>query len=748
MQTLADTQILPSGFISLQPGKHQDLLAAGYILRCMLTDESRLDLLYKDGDEALEVVIGFLVFDAQVLATFRRLLSKAEQVLAKEKDDAEFIREMSLYSMFSDVSIQVTLRRLAKRSPVQYRKLLQTSLEFIELTLAEKCSQGLDELRSFSQVFNLEQEERKLLEYLICKDKVLYFPGVLESFIGYTLPCALDFIAAMINVPIKQLHGLIDSDTALSRRGLLIADDDADSIAETLQMTDVMRFYLKQPDLSPQDLQKKIAPPLPAGTFTAAHFAHVQNEWDDLQACLQGAMACSAPGINILLYGQPGTCKTELAKGLVTALGVSGLEVCRQDETGKPLTTRQRIASMLAVQNMLGARRDVVLIFDEIEDLFGSGLDAGEELNFSRTVSKGWMTRALESNPIPVIWIANQIQQIDPAYLRRFQYHLRMKALPAQARGEMVESYFTGLPVSLALRQLLADTSDLTAGDLQSAAQFARLCVAAGKTGVLDAMVRRQLLQALQAGGRKVLLGGPAGSAGYDLQFLNLSMERPVAELVAAIKARGQGKLFLYGVPGTGKTCLANYLAQQMDIPVLRYAASDLLGMYVGETEAKIAAMFETASQDPCVLFLDEADSFFRSRANATRSWEVSQVNELLQKMEDFQGIFICATNLFQDLDPAVLRRFAFKIEFLPLLADQRLALFIRDALHGADDLLTNPMRQAVLQMDGLTPGDFQVVRQQNHLFATELSPDNWLKMLSKELAGKQQGKRSIGFCS
>jgi SpoVK/Ycf46/Vps4 family AAA+-type ATPase len=67
------------------------------------------------------------------------------------------------------------------------------------------------------------------------------------------------------------------------------------------------------------------------------------------------------------------------------------------------------------------------------------------------------------------------------------------------------------------------------------------------------------------------------------------------------------------------------------------------------------------------VLLLDEADSFLRSRRLAERNYEVTEVNEMLQGMERFAGVFICTTNLFEDLDEAALRRFTFKIRFHPL---------------------------------------------------------------------------------
>ena len=81
--------------------------------------------------------------------------------------------------------------------------------------------------------------------------------------------------------------------------------------------------------------------------------------------------------------------------------------------------------------------------------------------------------------------------------------------------------------------------------------------------------------------------------------------------------------------------------------------------------------MFAAARQQNAVLVLDEADSFLSDRRGARQSWEVTQVNELLTQMEAFDGIFICTTNLMEKLDPASLRRFAFKVRFDPMTPDQ-----------------------------------------------------------------------------
>ena len=72
--------------------------------------------------------------------------------------------------------------------------------------------------------------------------------------------------------------------------------------------------------------------------------------------------------------------------------------------------------------------------------------------------------------------------------------------------------------------------------------------------------------------------------------------------------------------------------------------ASDLLSCWVGATEQNIARAFEEARKDDAVLLIDEADSFLQDRRGAGHSWEVTQVNEVLTQMENFEGVFIATT--------------------------------------------------------------------------------------------------------
>ena len=89
-------------------------------------------------------------------------------------------------------------------------------------------------------------------------------------------------------------------------------------------------------------------------------------------------------------------------------------------------------------------------------------------------------------------------------------------------------------------------------------------------------------------------------------------------------------------------------------------------------------AAFERAEADGAILLIDEVDSFLQERKGAEKSWEVTQVNEMLTQMESFGGLFIASTNLMDGLDAASLRRFDLKVRFDYLRPDQAWALLDR----------------------------------------------------------------------
>ncbi len=132
--------------------------------------------------------------------------------------------------------------------------------------------------------------------------------------------------------------------------------------------------------------------------------------------------------------------------------------------------------------------------------------------------------------------------------------------------------------------------------------------------------------------------------------------------------SRGRGLSALFsGPPGTGKTMAAEVIARELDLDLYSIDLSQVVSKYIGETEKNLHGLFSEAQTSHAILFFDEADALFGKRSevkDAHDRYANIEVGYLLQKMEEYEGIAILATNLRQHLDEAFVRRMQFIVEF------------------------------------------------------------------------------------
>lgn len=178
-------------------------------------------------------------------------------------------------------------------------------------------------------------------------------------------------------------------------------------------------------------------------------------------------------------------------------------------------------------------------------------------------------------------------------------------------------------------------------------------------------------------------------------------------------------RALFYGPPGTGKTLTAALLAKVSEREVYRVDLAMVVSKYIGETEKNLSRVFDAASYKDWILFFDEADALFGKRT-ATQSSNDRHANQLtgylLQRIEDFPGTVILATNLKANMDEAFTRRFQNMVEFTLPGPDERLLLWQQafedvcelgddiDLVQIADDFelsggqIINVLRQCALQ--------------------------------------------------
>lgn len=138
-------------------------------------------------------------------------------------------------------------------------------------------------------------------------------------------------------------------------------------------------------------------------------------------------------------------------------------------------------------------------------------------------------------------------------------------------------------------------------------------------------------------------------------------------------------RCLFYGPPGTGKTLTASLLGKATGKDVYKIDLSMIVSKYIGETEKNLSSVFDMAENKNWILFFDEADALFGKRSQATSSNDRHSNQEiayLLQRIEDFPGLIILATNLKSNMDEAFSRRFQTMIHFAMPSVEQRLRLW------------------------------------------------------------------------
>ncbi len=134
-----------------------------------------------------------------------------------------------------------------------------------------------------------------------------------------------------------------------------------------------------------------------------------------------------------------------------------------------------------------------------------------------------------------------------------------------------------------------------------------------------------------------------------------------------ARKLRKGYRCLFYGPPGTGKTLTASLLGKYAQRDVYRIDLSLVVSKYIGETEKNLSRIFEQARHKNWILFFDEADALFGKRTNVSDShdrYANQEVSYLLQRVEDFAGVVLLASNMKENLDDSFTRRFESIIYF------------------------------------------------------------------------------------
>ena len=663
-------------------------------------------------------------------------ISEWNDTLGFANTTSEIRRLEDLNEKLQDSSIRIKLR-ISRSQSMSIKSRLRDMYSVDDFQLDRLG----ERLIALAKVIGLPQEDVEILGMLLRYET----SGVVESMIvALSNDTPLRFRVFNLKNPVLPLllgrtrgnfEERLFADKPLIQLGLVSFDDDGDINVNS-------RLYRLATTLNDAttDVTNIMLDVASATELKWTDFDHAARNRDYVENVVRGALNQRASGVNVLIYGPPGTGKTEFCKVLAQKLGVNLYCVGEEDESGSAPSRQERLQELLLAHRLLSRNTRSILLFDEMDDLLSEVSPLEEILAFngsrrSRKASvnsKVFMHRLLEKSPIPTLWVMNDAGRVDPGILRRMMVAFEL-GLPTQRVRERVwKRQLKNYGISAASQEIqrLSSEFEATPG------------VAAGATAAAS----------LAGGGIEAVRRGVSNLSrllGCETPP-NLSSEKFVPELIQAdvdpialanrvvTTTHKRFSFVLQGPPGTGKSAYVRYIAERLDMEVMQKRTSDLLSMWVGGTEANIARAFARARDDGAFLVFDEADSLLEDRRRAHRSWEVSQVNEMLTWMESHPLPFACTTNFGERLDPATLRRFIFKVELDYMTPDQLELAFRR--FFSLDAPIS------LLELNALTPGDFSVVKRKAEILGYRYDTNELVAMLAAECSAKPDRPQPIGF--
>lgn len=578
-----------------------------------------------------------------------------------------------------------------------YRKMIMARLALYKKRLDIDNSIQKKRLEHIREVYGLDEIDYRALLYF-------YLVAWLDNFelsrINDDFEEDLRVLSYFLKMP---AHSALAAKRKLTDTGIIYRD------YGKIYISDFILNYLASNNPG-EALTSNTLVPFDGNAFPIDTFTVGRSDTELLAALLKTGRTA-----HILLYGKPGTGKTEYARSLLKLAGKSAV-VTRQPEhyTGKHT---ERIT---AAANAAGSGR--VLVIDEADPV----LNTQTLFHENGSNDKAWINEFLDRAKITTIWIVNDISEMEESTMRRFDHSVRFDTFSVKERRNAWKNILDGSPAGKYL-----DDNDVKAmaGRYRVNASAIVKAVRAAEAFAANRGGRKKAAEAAELSLRQYLklTGGRLPDSSRLLPVTSrympkiLNTDPPVKDVVeSAVNAcRAFDKktaetglnIFLYGPPGTGKTEFAKVVAAVCGRGLMVKRFSDLESPFVGMAERNIASAFEEAEKEGLVLFIDEADSMFTDRTSARASWEVSRTNEMLSQMENFKGILICASNLLELLDNAVLRRFAWKVEFKPARRDDRPELYKRYFCKPGSRLCADQL-ESIKNLEGLTPGDCEAVRR------------------------------------
>ncbi len=649
---------------------------------------------------------------------------------------------------YDDMAIFLGLEKYAKFDYDDFNRtepllILKKRLNFLKKRMPFNSSkQLLINIERLSELIALTEYEKKILEFVILLKQYDILSNAV-GLLGGNLNSSRSkrILSILLDIPIEQVNDTFATHSTFSRSALLLLSTEEDySLNAKLRLINY-EFADNMLNLD-EDITEMIKDSVrlsDRGTLDINDYDYLKNDLEILMPFLDKALENQQKGVNILLYGLPGTGKTELSKTISNILGTKLYEISYADSEGDPIEGEARLRLYKTAQALFFNNR-VILMYDEAEDVFES-YEGGFFMLPKQQSDKAWINKILENNNVPTIWITNNISSIDNAIIRRFDMSIELPIPSKKKRIKIIKKHSNNILDEESIERL-AEHENIAPALISTAVKVTKNLPKSEKSKALLQLINNALkaqgFEEVVKSGQEIL------PQNYQLDFINTDTN--LEELITGIKENQSARVCFYGVSGTGKSAFGKHIAKMLERPFIIKSGSSLMSKWVGETEKNIAHAFREATEEEAVLIFDEVDGFLAERGQAKVNWEVTQVNEMLVQMEKFNGIFIATTNLIDHLDQASLRRFDLKLEFKTLQPKQLEKIFISYCKELKIETPTDQELHQIKSLKNLSPGDFATISRQSRFRKIGSALEFIQRLKEEQRLKKLENGASMGF--